>query len=566
MYTGLCGYKQHIMTKQQNGFQELGLSEGIVSAITEKGFTNPTPIQQATIPLLLSNTIDVVGQAQTGTGKTAAFGLPLLDLLQENQKKVQALVLVPTRELALQVATELISYKGDKKLFVCTVYGGQSIQTQIRDLKKGVDIVVGTPGRIMDHMERGTLKIDNITHLILDEADEMLNMGFVEDIETILADTPKNKRVLLFSATMPSRILDIAKRYMGKYELVKVTPQVLTTDLTEQVYYEVAGRDKKEALCRIIDFAGDFYGLVFCQTKIETDEIAMYLHEQGYASEAIHGDVSQAQREKTLGKFKKKRINILVATDVAARGIDVKDLTHVVNYSLPQEAETYVHRIGRTGRAGKTGIAISLVSPSDSRKFAMVKRIAKAEIKRMTLPDAQKVVRKKIEKLKAQLFQLIGDGEVEPYFELADELLGGVAPEEMVAALLRLHHKDEFNPETYKPIKEAKSDFKESRFDKGRGNDRDRGDRRSRRPFESDGDGVRLFIAKGKMDDMSPRKLVDLIQQETNVPQRMLDQVKIMEKFSFVTVPSREAEIIVNHFRRIAKKSGKRSLVEVAKD
>ncbi|MBW7936985.1 MAG: DEAD/DEAH box helicase, partial [Flavobacteriales bacterium] len=318
------------MTQETNGFLKLGLSQDIVNAVIQKGFTEPTPIQAATIPLLLSNTIDMVGQAQTGTGKTAAFGLPLLDLLKEGEKKVQALILVPTRELALQVATELISYKGDKKLFITTVYGGQSIQTQIRDLKKGVDIVVGTPGRIMDHMERGTLRIDHISHLILDEADEMLNMGFVEDIETILAQTPEQKRVLLFSATMPPRILGIAKNYMGAYEMVKVTPQTLTTHLTEQVYYQVAARDKREALCRIIDFSNDFYGLVFCQTKVETDEIAHYLIEKGYPAESIHGDISQSQREKTLARFKKRTVRILVATDVAARGIDVKDLTHVV--------------------------------------------------------------------------------------------------------------------------------------------------------------------------------------------------------------------------------------------
>lgn len=545
------------MTEQTNGFLELGLSKGIVDAVTKKGFTQPTPIQAATIPLLLSNTIDLIGQAQTGTGKTAAFGLPLLDLLKENQNRVQALILVPTRELALQVATELISYKGEKKLFIATVYGGQSIQTQIRDLEKGVDIVVGTPGRILDHIQRGTLKIDHISHLVLDEADEMLNMGFVDDIEKILAETPQNKRVLLFSATMPPRILDIAKQYMGKYEMIKVTPQILTTDLTEQIYYEVAARDKKDALCRIIDFADDFYGLVFCQTKIETDEIAMFLHEQGYAAEAIHGDISQYQREKTLAKFKKKRINILVATDVAARGIDVKDLSHVVNYSLPQDAETYVHRIGRTGRAGKKGIAISLVSPSDFRKFALIKRVAKAEIKRMSLPDGQEVVRKKIEKLKARLFQLIGDGEIEPYIELANELLGGVDPEEMVAALLRFHHKDEFNPETYKPIKEMRT---ESRFTCERVESK-----RFRKSYDDDGNGVRLFVAKGKLDDMTPRRLVEMLQEETNVPQRFMDQVKVLEKFSFVTVPQKEAEIIVKHFRKSAGK-GKRSLVEIAKE
>ncbi|MBE2246967.1 MAG: DEAD/DEAH box helicase [Candidatus Competibacteraceae bacterium] len=543
------------MTKEKNGFRELGLSQDIVDAVAQKGFTEPTPIQYATIPLLLGNTVDVVGQAQTGTGKTAAFGLPLLDLLQEGEKKVQALVLVPTRELALQVTNELISYKGNKKLFITTVYGGQNIQTQIRDLKKGVDIVVGTPGRIMDHMERGTLRIDNISHLILDEADEMLNMGFVDDIETILAQTPDKKRVLLFSATMPPRILSIAKKYMGAYELIKVTPQTLTTSLTEQRYYAVTARDKREALCRIIDFSNEFYGLVFCQTKIETDEIAHYLIEKGYPAESIHGDISQAQREKTLARFKKKLARVLVATDVAARGIDVKDLTHVVNYSLPQEAETYVHRIGRTGRAGKAGMAVSLVSPSEMRKFSLIKKIANTEIKKSELPSGEQVVSKKMEKLKHDVFQLIGDGETGPFLRFAQELLGGIDPEELVAALLRIHYPNDFSAKKYTTIQEQVARDYDDNDNARQGGKRHR----------SNKNGVKLFVALGKTDNMSPRRLVDMLEQETRVPQRKIDDVRILDNYSFVTVSPSDARIIIEHYKRKSKK-GKRNLVEVAKE
>lgn len=290
----------------QNGFLELGLSESTLAAVIKKGFTQPSPIQARTIPLLLQNNCDIIGQAQTGTGKTAAFGLPLIELLEEGSKKVQALVLVPTRELAVQVADEIISFKGDKKLFVTTLYGGQSISMQIKDLRKGVDIAVGTPGRIMDHLEKGTLDLSEITHLILDEADEMLNMGFLDDIEHIFSFTPEQKRVLLFSATMPSRILDIAKNYMGKYEVVAVKKEQLSTELTKQIYYEVGSRDRMDALVRIIDREADFYGIVFCQTKIETDDVAAQLVERGYGAEALHGDVSQNQREKILALFKKR--------------------------------------------------------------------------------------------------------------------------------------------------------------------------------------------------------------------------------------------------------------------
>lgn len=525
--------------KNLNGFQDLGLSNATLVAIEKKGFLNPTPIQAATIPLLLKNEIDIVGQAQTGTGKTAAFGLPLIDLLDENKRNVQALILVPTRELALQVAQEIISFKGDKKIFIATLYGGQSINLQIKDLKKGVSIVVGTPGRIMDHLERGTLDIRNISHLVLDEADEMLNMGFVEDIETILETTPDNKRVLLFSATMPKEILSIAKRYMKNYELVAVKKEHLTTELTEQFFVEVSRHDKFNALMRIIDSEPEFYGLIFCQTKVETDEVAQKLVEHGYPVEALHGDISQNQREKTLALFKKKKIKMVIATDVAARGIDVNNLTHVINYALPQEAETYVHRIGRTGRAGKKGIAISLVTPGDSRKFATIKRVANAPIEKKKLPGAKEIVHNRINNLKALLDDTIAQNGIEKYEEIANFLLDGQEPEALVAALLKLNYDRSLDESNYKDIKEVKGG-------------------------DPSGKNVRLFLAKGKLDKMTPRQLVEFIERETGVRQRLIDNVKVMEKFSFFTVPFDESQTILNAFKKNNK--GRRSLVERAKE
>lgn len=525
--------------KQTNGFQSLGLSAATLAAIEKKGFVEPSPIQAATIPLLLKNEIDIVGQAQTGTGKTAAFGLPLVELLDENVRHVQALVLVPTRELALQVAQEIISFKGDKRIFIATLYGGQSINIQIKDLKKGVSIVVGTPGRIMDHLDRGTLDISNISHLVLDEADEMLNMGFVEDIESILETTPENKRVLLFSATMPKEILSIAKRYMGEYELIAVKKEQLTTELTEQYYVEVGRHDKFNALMRIIDSEPDFYGLVFCQTKIETDEVTHMLVDNGYPVEALHGDISQNQREKTLALFKKKKLKMVIATDVAARGIDVNNLTHVINYALPQEAETYVHRIGRTGRAGNKGIAISLVTPGDSRKFALIKKVAKAPIEKKKLPGAKEIVHNRINTLKTLVDETIAENGIEKYEDIASYLLDGQDAEAVVASLLKLNYERSFDETNYKEIKEVK----------GAG---------------AGGKNVRLFMAKGKLDKMTPKQLVDFIERETGVRQRMIDGVKVMEKFSFFTVPFDEAQQILSHFKKHNK--GRRSIIEKAKE
>jgi ATP-dependent RNA helicase DeaD len=330
-------------------FESLGLSERTLKVLTQKGYEVPTKIQELVIPVVMEGDDDIVAQAQTGTGKTAAFGIPLIELLPEKSRAVQALVLTPTRELAIQVAEEINSLKGWKELSIIPVYGGQSMSLQLRSLRKGVDVVVGTPGRILDHLRSGTLKLDSISYLVLDEADEMLDMGFIDDVREIIGYTGPNKRTMLFSATMPHEVIQIAKKHMRTYETLKVEQEQLTVSQTDQIYFEVSAADKFEALCRIIDVEEEFYGLIFCRTKVDADKVAGKLMKRGYDADALHGDMSQNQRERTLNKFKKRQVNILVATDVAARGIDVQNLTHVINYALPQDSKSYVHRVGRTG-------------------------------------------------------------------------------------------------------------------------------------------------------------------------------------------------------------------------
>ena len=406
-------------------FRALGLSESTLAALEKKGFSKPSPIQERTIPTLLTTDKDVVGQAQTGTGKTAAFGLPLIERLDENSSQVQALILCPTRELAVQVAEEIMSFRGGKKLSVLRIYGGQSYEIQIRGLRKGAQIVVGTPGRVQDHINKGTLKLNTVKYMVLDEADEMLNMGFEEEVREILKDVPEDRRMLLFSATMPPNILRLVKTFIKPgYELVEVQKEQVTTVMVDQMLYEVRDSDRFEALCRIIDTNPDFYGIVFCKTRVETDQLSSRLNDRGYETEGIHGDVTQSQRELILKSFKAKKLRILVATDVAARGIDVNDLTHVVNYQLPQDPEAYVHRIGRTGRAGKKGIAVSLVSRGDMRDIAIIQRIAKTVIRKEVLPTVQDVIAVKKQAFKKKIQVLLELGATDEYAELADELLG----------------------------------------------------------------------------------------------------------------------------------------------
>lgn len=523
-------------------FEHLGLSQRVLDAINKKGFEEPSQIQVLVIPVMLRENINIMAQAQTGTGKTAAFGLPLIEMINPDERSVQALILTPTRELAIQVSEEISSFKGDSGIQAIPIYGGQSIDQQLRRLKKGVHIVVGTPGRIIDHLNRKTLNLKDIEFLILDEADEMLNMGFIEDMEEIMKYTNPKKRTFLFSATMPSRIKALASKYMGDYKFINVETQQLTTNLTEQIYYEVKASDKFEALCRIIDIEEDFYGLVFCRTKNDVDDVAGHLIDRGYDADVIHGDISQAQREKTLEKFKQKKINVLVATDVAARGIDVSNMTHVINYSLPQDPESYVNRIGRTGRAGKQGTAITFITPSEYNRLMFIQRIAKTDIKKSKVPNVKDIIKAKKKKINEDIAAINSEGIDNTYYNWAKELLDNANSTQILAKLLNYSFDDKLNPGLYNEIQ-------------------DLSDRSRKIVIEGK---ARLFVALGKKDKISPSKLVKFIIQNTGVRNSAIDQVEVYDDFSFITVPFKEAEIILGVFQ---KKSGNRtkSLVVKAK-
>jgi len=444
---------------------------------------------------MLRDDANIIAQAQTGTGKTAAFGLPLIEMVNTDSNAVQALILVPTRELAIQVSEEINSLKGDKDIKIVPIYGGQSIDQQLRRLKKGVHIVVGTPGRVIDHLNRKTLRLEKIEHLILDEADEMLNMGFIEDMEKIMKHTNPDKRTLLFSAVIPERIKDLAHKYMDGYELLTVKKEKLTTDLTEQIYFEVKASDKFEALCRILDIEDDFYGLVFCRTRSDVGSLATHLINRGYDAEAIHGDISQAQRERTLEKFRKQKVNILVATDVAARGIDVINLTHVINYSIPQDPELYVHRIGRTGRAGKKGTAITFITPSEYRRLMFIQRIAKTDIRKSKVPRVEDIIEAKKKKIYDDLIAIFEDKIDTKYYGWAKELLEDNNPTKILAAILNYCFDEELNPDAYGGIEEVGA--------KGK---------------QLDGQGkARLFVALGKRDNITDKKLIELIMSKVSL-------------------------------------------------
>ena len=527
------------MTSTAN-FQALGLSESTLTALSRKGFEEPTAIQAAAIPLLLDGSKDIIGQAQTGTGKTAAFALPIIELLQGDSKYVRAIVLAPTRELTIQVAEEMNSLKGDSPLAITPIYGGQSIELQLSRLKRGVDVVVGTPGRVMDMMRRGALKLDKVEFAVLDEADEMLNMGFVEDMELILAETNDTKRTLMFSATMPPPIMDIARKFMREFEIIR-TQSELTVNNTEQIYFEVRREDKLEALARIIDIEQEFYAMVFCRTKSDVDELVEKLNMRGYDVEGLHGDISQAQRTRTIERFKARRFDVLVATDVAARGIDVNNLTHVINFSIPQQAEAYVHRIGRTGRAGRSGTAITFVTPAEFRTLTRIKREVNIDIRKEAIPDASQVVKTKARQLEHELAQVIAQGGNRVYRELAESMLEDMDASELVTALLHLHCREELLPESYAEI--------------GRSAKRGPVDRRGR---------ARLFIGLGKRDGYGAKKILDFVFERTGLGCQKLGKVDCYDNFSFIDADFADAETIVRAFRREDRNG--RPLVEIAKD
>ena len=482
----------------------------------------------------------MIGQAQTWTGKTAAFGIPLVERITEHRKQPQALILTPTRELAIQVAEEIYSFVSNRSIKVLPIYGGQSMTLQIKNLRAWVDIVVGTPGRVIDHLEHKKLDISNLSYLILDEADEMLNMGFIEDINKILSFANEDKSMMFFSATMPKEILQVAKRYMPDYELVQVKKEQRTTTQTDQIYFEVNPRDKIEALTRIIDMEHDFYGIVFCKTKVDVDFVSASLGQRGYNAEAIHGDIEQRQREKILKRFKKKHTTVLVATDVAARGIDVNDVTHVINYSLPWDPEAYIHRVWRTGRAGKKWTAITFVTPQEYKKIVFFKRVTKTDIKQGKIPDVAQIVEAKKQKFLTDLEAILAGRKYQKHEDFAQELLNKLDtdPQNLIASIIALTMDHKLSVDKY-------SDISKVHIDKtGKS---------------------RLFIAVGRKDGYSARTLVDYVSKIAWIRWREIDDVRVMEEFSFITVWFADAEVVLHAFEKI-KTKGKRSLVSKAKE
>lgn len=535
-------------TAEKTTFADLGLSERMLEKITAKGYKYPSAIQAGVIPLLLRGEKDIIGQAQTGTGKTAAFALPILERLDTKSNDIQTLILAPTRELAIQVADEIKSF-ADVGTKIQLLYGGQNVRDELMGLKRNPQIVVGTPGRVIDHLtKRRSLRIENLKYFVLDEADEMLNIGFKEDIEEIIEYTPKEKKVLLFSATMPKGIQDIVHRYIKDHDTVTIERKELTNENIEQKCYKVRESDKFEALCRVIEVEFDFYGILFCKTKLDVDDVAAKLMSRGYKVEGIHGDIDQKQREKTLARFKSGAIKILVATDVAARGIDVNNLTHVINYSLPDNPEVYTHRIGRTGRAGNKGEAISFVSRKDARMLSWIERVIKKRIAVEKLPEIYEVIEFKKKRLLDNTKGLIEGEEGLEYTDLAKDLLELGSPELVLAAVLQEGYGKEFSTTHYNELKE--DDF--------RGSERSGGER----GYSGVAGQRRLFVAKGRLDGFNPGNLIQFLEQEIGGKLGDVGTIDILREFSFINLQDEDADHVLRVFK---KKNTQKPLVTEAK-
>ncbi|CQR74669.1 DEAD-box ATP-dependent RNA helicase CshA [Sporomusa ovata DSM 2662] len=515
-------------------FGTISLSKKTAAAITEMGFEEPSPIQNQTIPLVLAGN-DVLGQAQTGTGKTAAFGIPIMERITE-LKQIQALVLTPTRELAIQVSEELGKIGRFKRIKTLPIYGGQAIDRQIRTLKSGVQVVVGTPGRLLDHIRRNTIKLDNVKMLILDEADEMLDMGFVDDLESILQHVPVERQTLLFSATMPTEIMALANKYMKDRVTVTISKEQLTVPLTDQIYYET--RDKLDGLCRVLDSETVGRVIIFCRTKKGVDDLVASLSARGYISDALHGDLSQAQRDRVMKKFRDGKLDILIATDVAARGLDIDDITHVINYDIPQDPESYVHRIGRTGRAGKKGVAITFIQPREYRQLKLIEKEVKTRILRRQLPSPADILERQTEVIKNQLIQTIARGSFDVYSGIVADLATDYDPIDLAAAALKLFQ------EGYKEQAVIeKAQFGNTGAEPGM---------------------VRLFINAGRAQRIQPQDIVRTIAEEADIEGSIIGVINIYDKFTFVEVPESVAERVLSVMNKNTIK-GYRINIEPAK-
>ena len=543
-------------------FEDLGLRPEILTAIAELGYENPMPVQEQVIPFMLEQSGDLVALAQTGTGKTAAFGLPLLTLIKPEEKKIQALILSPTRELCIQIAKDLKNYSRlQKGVKVVPVYGGESIMVQFRQLDIAPQILVATPGRLIDLIERGKVKLSDVRYLVLDEADEMLNMGFQEDIEKILQETPAERRTLLFSATMPAEIARISKKYMHDSTEISVGTRNAGAENVDHVYYMVQARQRYLALKRIVDMNPDIYGIVFCRTRQETKEVAEKLMGDGYNADALHGDLSQAQRDTVMSKFRLRHLQLLVATDVAARGLDVSDLTHVINYNLPDDVEIYTHRSGRTGRANKSGVSVSIIHSRERNRIRDIERMIKKTFRQETIPNG-------IDICKRQLFHLIermetvdvNSGEIDPFMPHVVSKLEYLSKDEIIRRFVSL----EFNRflDYYKNAEDLNlpehptrgGDRREGRSDRsdrperaGRG-DRDGGGDRRRDGGSKRGQRVRLKLNIGTRENANTRSVLSSINEVTNDKSISIGDIEITQKFTFFDVFADQADKVLSAF------------------
>ena len=538
-------------------FKELNLKDDILSAIEELGYEQPMPVQALTIPFMLEKTTDLVALAQTGTGKTAAFGLPVLNLIDSNRKQVQALVLAPTRELCIQIANDLKGYsKNMRGMKIVAVYGGEDIRTQLRQLDTAPQIIVATPGRLIDLIERGKIELGSIDFLVLDEADEMLNMGFKEDIETILERTPDTRRTMLFSATMPKEIANIAKRYMKNFEEITVGTKNSGAENVEHIYYISQAKQRYMVLKRIVDLNPDIYGIVFCRTRQETKEVADKLMHDGYNADALHGDLSQAQRDTVMQKFRIRNIQLLVATDVAARGLDVSDLTHVINYNLPDDVEIYTHRSGRTGRANKKGVAVSIIHSKEKFKIKDIERMLRKTFEQQQIPNGLEVCKKQLFFMIDRMQNVeVSEEQIAPYIPQIMKQLEELSKEEILKRFVSIefnhfldYYKDAEDLNYHEHVRERgeRGDRPERGERPDRGERGDRADRGERGPKA--GNRVRLKMNVGEREGIDPKRFLGIINDVTGDKSISIGAIEVTNKFTFFDVFSDQVEKVVLAF------------------
>jgi ATP-dependent RNA helicase DeaD len=539
-------------------FEEMGFTPGILKAIEALGFEEPMPVQEKVIPLMLGTESDIIALAQTGTGKTAAFGLPLVQTTDTELNKTQALILCPTRELCMQITGDLTDYsKFTGKLKILAVYGGASIDNQIRGLRKGVHIIIATPGRLIDLIKRGAADLSLVTNLVLDEADEMLNMGFLDSIKEILEELPERRRTLLFSATMPSEIESIARKYMDRPVEVTIGTKNSSAENVSHAYYLVHAKDKYKVLKRIADFEPDIYGIIFCRTRKDTQEIATKLMNDGYNADALHGDLSQAQRDAVMNKFRVRNLQLLVATDVAARGLDVDDLTHIINFTLPDDPEVYTHRSGRTGRAGKTGISISLVNLKEKYLLQQIERKIKKKFRAIPVPSGSDICGKQLFHWIEKLEKISTDHrEIEKLLPEIKNKLEGLDREELLKRVVALEFDRflddyRYDDDLIAPVPEKEFSLRDSR--------------RGRSSESSNGKYSRLFINLGKKDGFYPEHLIDLINKNTSGRMIPLGKIDLMKNFSFFEVEESYTDKLLDSLKDV-KYMNRKVVLEIAQE